>query len=508
MTDGSRIYFGESSGASQHLAQVSATGGEVAAINSGTSVPFLTAISPDGSELLGMLSGFMDAEFWAFPVPAGSPFRISDLKGHDAAWAPDGRLFFGKGNDIWVAEHDGGSAHKLLTSSDFPQRFQFSPDATRFRFTNFNLATSVSSLWEAQLDGTGLREILPKWNKPPAECCGSWTHDGKYFVFLSVHNGISDVWTLPEKASFGRSASHIPSQLTTGPLQMSEVLPAKDGKQLFAIGSQLKGELVKFDTKTGQLVPVLGGISAGDVEFSRDGSWVAYVLYPEGTLWRSRADGSDRLQLTHSPMQAALVHWSPDGKQIAFSASAPGKPWRVFIVSADGGAAQPINPADESETDPTWSADGGTIAFGHNTLQGGDPNYIARFDLKSKQITRVPGSEGIFAPRWSPDGKYIVAESGDNSALMLFDTKAQTWETLLDRKERVGLLGYITWSHDSTSFYFDASGKNEPAFYRLRVSDGKLERIVDLKSYRFFPGQFGGGPWTGHRPRRCATFCS
>jgi hypothetical protein len=44
---------------------------------------------------------------------------------------------------------------------------------------------------------------------------------------------------------------------------MSEVLPTKDGKQLLAGGSQLKGELVKFDTKTGQLVPVLGGISAG-----------------------------------------------------------------------------------------------------------------------------------------------------------------------------------------------------------------------------------------------------
>ena len=30
--------------------------------------------------------------------------------------------------------------------------------------------------------------------------------------------------------------------------------------------------------------------------------------------------------------------------------------------------------------------------------------------------------------RWSPDGKYIVAESADNSTLMLFDTKAQAWK--------------------------------------------------------------------------------
>jgi serine/threonine protein kinase len=126
-----------------------------------------------------------------------------------------------------------------------------------------------------------------------------------------------------------------------------------------------------------------------------------------------------------------------------------------------------------------------------------DPHVLARFERE--------GSEGLFAPRWSPDGKYIVAESADNSTLMLFDTKAQTWKNLLQRPELLGLFDYITWSHDSTSFYFDASGKNEPAFYRLRVSDGKLERVVDLKAYRLFSGQFGA-PWTGLAPGDAPLF--
>ena len=69
-------------------------------------------------------------------------------------------------------------------------------------------------------------------------------------------------------------------------------------------------------------------------------------------------------------MQAALSHRSPDGRHIAFSAAVPGKPFRVFVISVDGGSLQPINPVEESETDPTWSADGGMIAFGHNTLNG------------------------------------------------------------------------------------------------------------------------------------------
>ena len=108
MTDGSRIYFVEGFGPSDRLAQVSVAGGEVAVINSGSSLPYLSSISPDGSELLGTIGAFSFAEqIWAFPVPAGSPRRIGDFIGHDPAWAPDGRLFFGKGNDIGVAEHDG-----------------------------------------------------------------------------------------------------------------------------------------------------------------------------------------------------------------------------------------------------------------------------------------------------------------------------------------------------------------------------------------------------------------
>ncbi|HXR33061.1 MAG TPA: protein kinase [Verrucomicrobiae bacterium] len=503
MTDGSRIYFVESSGPSYRLAQVSAAGGEVAVINSGSSAPSLTSISPDGSELLGTFGEFLTAEIWAFPVPAGSPHRIGDLIGHDPAWAPDGRLFFGKGNDIWAAEHDGSSPRKLLTAADVPGRFAFSPDGVHFRFTLSNPTTSIASLWEARLDGTGLREILPGWNKPPEECCGRWTPDGKYFVFLSTHNNASDVWALAERVGFGRTASHLPAQLTTGPLQIFDLLLAKDGKQIFVIGAQLKGELVKFDTKTRQFVPVLGGISAGDVNFSRDGSWVTYVLYPEGTLWRSRTDGSERQQLTHSPMRAALAHFSPDGRQIAFSASAPGKPWRVFVISVDGGSPQPINPAEESETDPSWSADGTKIVFGHNDQQEGDKNFIGMFDLTSHQITHLPGSEGFFGPRWSPDGRYIVALSGDNTSLMLFDMRAQSWRKLLQRQE---LIGYITWSRDSTSLYFDTILTNQPGFYQLRLSDAKLDRVVDLKSYRLFPNQFGPGSWSGLAPGDAPLF--
>jgi WD40 repeat protein len=105
-------------------------------------------------------------------------------------------------------------------------------------------------------------------------------------------------------------------------------------KKLFVIGDQSRGELTRYDVKTDQFKPYLSGISAEGISFSSDGKWAAYGSYPDATLWRSRIDGSERLQLTFSPLRAYQPDWSPDGKSVAFMGTEPGKSWRVYIVSA------------------------------------------------------------------------------------------------------------------------------------------------------------------------------
>jgi hypothetical protein len=89
-----------------------------------------------------------------------------------------------------------------------------------------------------------------------------------------------------------------PVRLTNGPISYSSFAASPDGKQIFAVGAQRRGELVRYDPKTREFLPYLGGISAADPTFSHDGKWMAYMSYPEHTLWRSRSDGSDRVQLT------------------------------------------------------------------------------------------------------------------------------------------------------------------------------------------------------------------
>ncbi len=75
------------------------------------------------------------------------------------------------------------------------------------------------------------------------------------------------------------------------------------GKRFLPSPIQPRGELVRYNAKSGDFVPYLGGISAGELDFTRDGQWVAYVTYPDNTLWRSKVDGSERLQLTYHSNQ-------------------------------------------------------------------------------------------------------------------------------------------------------------------------------------------------------------
>ena len=143
----------------------------------------------------------------------------------------------------------------------------------------------------------------------------------------------------------------------------------------------------------------------------RDGGWIAYVSYPEGTLWRSRADGSDRLQLTNPPMFAVLPRWSPDGTQIRSWIFQAGRPSKILLISAQGGAAKEMLAENLPQADPGWSPDGKQMVFGRFLRPA--RRALQLLDLNSKQVSIIPGSQGLYSPRWSPDGRYLAALTTD-----------------------------------------------------------------------------------------------
>ncbi len=490
-TDGARLYvnLGEARAGSfaiHGFAELSVSGGELKKVPLPLSVDMVPLdLSPDASDFLAIdgQGAPPKGPLWSIPVLAGTPRRMGDIIAETAAWSPDGKsLAYTNLGNLFVANADGTASRKLTRVNGDILNVAWSPDSRRLRFDSSETAGTLGQQleWEVSAGSDDLHRLMQGWHNPPNECCGKWTPDGKYFVFQSG----GQIWALPEKTLF-RSKPE-PILLTASPLSLSSPLPSKDGKKLFMIGQTFRGELTRYDTTSGRLVPFLNGISAEYVSFSKDGQWVAYVSYREGTLWRSRVDGSERMQLTYPPMYPVLPRWSPDGKKIIFFefALSADKPARIYEISSEGGTPYPLLPDDHSQQlDPNWSPDGSKIIFAG---ESNNPSSAIRIlDISTHHVSTLPASDGLYSPRWSPDGRSISAFSADSKTLLLFDLQSKKWTELA-----TGSLSWLNWSHDSRYVYvLDFRGKD--AVVRIRISDHKSEQVVDLKDF-VTAGRYGG----------------
>lgn len=157
-------------------------------------------------------------------------------------------------------------------------------------------------------------------------------------------------------------------------------------------------------------MPYLSGISAASLSFSLYGQWVAYTAFPESIVWRSRIDGSDKLQLTYPPLLAFAARWSPGGKQIAFADAQPGKNLGLYVVPAEGGAPKSLLTGRHDFLFPNWMPDGESIVFEE---AGQYKRDIKTLDLKTGQGSTLPGSESLITPAISPDGRHLAAATSD-----------------------------------------------------------------------------------------------
>jgi Tol biopolymer transport system component len=483
--DASRVYFTEDVAGSQGLAQVSVGGGEKAIIRTSLGLPQLLDFRFDRSELLvtDRVNTPAPGSLWTITLPAGMRRHLGDIQANDAAWSPDGsEIAYVSGHDLFRAGNDGTNAKLLARLPGIGWRPRWSPDGKRLRLTVVDGVTVFPSLWEVRSDGANLHPLLPGWNRPPAECCGTWTPDGSYYVFQATRNGKTEIWALRETGGLmnrlGRRPA-VPTQVTSG--QMDSVSPAfsPDGKTLYVIGEQLRGELQRLDKRSAQFVPYMAGISADMVDFSGDGKWITYVAFPEGTLWRSRVDGSERLQLTFPPVRAHVPRWSPDGKTIVFNTNAPGRRGAICTISADGGRMEPVMHESFIAINPGWSPDGASLIISSAPFIDASVEVrgVFIYDLHSRQMRKVPGSEEMFSPDISPDGRYIAATSSRNGHGMLFDTRSGAWT------EMPSGAGIKRWSHDGKYVYNLRRG-NDPAVMRVRISDQRVEVVARLNSIR------------------------
>ena len=97
--------------------------------------------------------------------------------------------------------------------------------------------------------------------------------------------------------------------------------------------------------------------------------------------------------------------------------------------------------------------------------------------LKTGKIDTLPDSGGLFAPQWSPDGKYATALSLKDQRIMLFD---------FARRHGVRWLRDGAWcagAADSRWVYYLRYGPR-PAVMRVSVPDRQIEQVASLEGIR------------------------
>jgi DNA-binding winged helix-turn-helix (wHTH) protein/Tol biopolymer transport system component len=472
--DGSRVYFSERRGNSWPLMQTSLTGGEAVAVAAPFPNTRIFDLSPDGSQFL--IGSFSDRSgnmpLWTMPAQGGAPRRVGDIVVDDAAWFPDGQhILCSRNQEVFSVESDGGKRHHLFSVEGSVEEFSWHPDGRVFRFT-VDGPKGDSSLWEASVQDGHVHSLLPDWPSPHAECCGAWMPNGKDYVFSAVRNNHKDVWVLREPEGLWGSRRKRAIQITSGPYDYSEPVPTRDGKKLVVFAIQYGGQTLRFNRQQGEFVPFV--TSGQGFTFSRDGEWMAYIGGSDQGLWRSKSDGSERVELMPGRLWPRNPRWSPDGKRILFTAGAPGSRRANYIISRDGGASSPVANDVYSRVND-WMPDGES-AISDSLDDAGSSKGMLVVQLNNGARTEVPGSSGMVFPRVSPDGRYLAAKSEDDKTLRLYDFRTRRWSDLAKGK----VFTRHDWSTDSRYLYFQDVLDPGGAVFRWDSETGRIERAFDF----------------------------
>ena len=487
-TDGARIFFSEDVDAQSLLAEVSTGGGETERHPSPHPIDSALSYSQATNEVLfgSIWEQRPEHRFTAMSLSGNRIRPLGNLSGHAASWSPDGtRIVYARERGLFIALADGSNPHEIAHTSEPPYWPRWSPDGGRIRFSTQH-RSKEAGLWEIDADGKNLHPLFRKEQWTRQACCGDWSADGRYYVFVLEQAQRSSLWMARDRRHFWQTDR--PTQLLEGPVDFWRApVMAQDGKRVFALGEQARGELMRFDPQSKSFQPYLRGFSTDSISFSRDGQWMAWTAYPEGTLWRSRTDGSARIRLTEPGSIARFPHWSPDGSEILYLSAGPDDHWQIFSTSANGGRPEALVPDSTNQGVPTWSADGQKVAFGELVSFGvsRQAESIRILDLKTRSTSIVPGSAGLWTARWSPTGEYLSAVTVDNRTLMVYEMQKGTWTELAN----VGVNDCV-WSHDGRYIYFDSP--REATVFRVEPKTRKLERFASLQGMQR-TGFFG---WT------------
>jgi Tol biopolymer transport system component len=473
-TDGARIYL-NSRGVPSEMA---ASGGPVVPMHILGPGIFLQDILPDGSQALGWEPKPDDelgrGTLWTASMLGGEPRKLTDHLAEHARWSPEGRaVVFSDQRTLYKIDEDGRNLHKIWDAPGDLRALSFSPDGRQLSVT-IGVSASVGAdsaptrLWSVGADGQNAHPLRLDWPANASQHSGQWTPDGQHFVFSSDREERTNLYELATPPWFAFWRKPTAARITGNQLPILAAAPMRDSQGLFVLGKTDEGAMRAYDPRSKKLLPYLDDLSMIEFVISPDRQWMAYSEYPSRQLWKSRLDGSERVQLTSSI--SLMPQWSPDGKWLAYTSF-----HNVYLVSAAGGAPQKLTPDGIDGVAPSWFPDGKSIAF-NNYPYPDKPFRIHVIDLATRRISDMSGADGYYVPSWSPDGKYMVAMAQNPSRMMFYSAQTKKWKDLHTFDVP---WGFWVWASDSKSIYMGLVLGNN-GIYQLTVPQGEWRQLCRL----------------------------
>jgi Tol biopolymer transport system component len=146
--------------------------------------------------------------------------------------------------------------------------------------------------------------------------------------------------------------------------------------------------------------------------------------------------------------------WSPDGKQIVFSAMKAGLS-DLFVYNVADGSVVQLTDDEFADLHPAWSPDGKTIAFASDrfTTSLDDLTFgsvrIALFDVATKIVRPLTASADAgkqISPQWSPDGKAVYYVGDPDGVSNIYRVELGTGDIRRVTSEPSGISGITATS--------------------------------------------------------------
>ena len=449
--DGKWIAFGYKG----NLFKVASTGGPAIPLTINSSYNGYPIWSHDGRKIAFASDRYGDFDVFIMPATGGEPTRLTYNSARDIPYdfTPDDQnVVFGTDrHDIYTSVRFPGDGYwaklfevsvnggaSIMLNSAGTECVHYNDKGDKFIFQDrkgyedpwrkHQTSGVTRDIWVFDLAKNQYTKVSdykgedrePVWGK------------GDAFYYLSERNGNQNLFRsslanpaeVEQLTHFEKNPVRQLSRSSDGLLVFTyngDLYTLSEGKSPEKLAITLDADFAGGETT---ILPVRG--EASEMAVSQDGKQVAFVY--RGDIFVSSADGATTRRITNTPFQERMVEFSPDGRSLLYSVEHESS-WDIEQVSIASKSepyfyaatlfnTTPIVATGKDEFQGVYSPDGKKIAY----LE--ERNILKSYDLTTKTTTTLipEGVNYSYADgdqyfTWSPDGKYILAQSTEGGGL-------------------------------------------------------------------------------------------